>query len=149
MTVRLEPWRTETRPLTDTEFKSNRDVETAASGTVVPDVLLEDGPDRVTWYHRNETSVWPVGMKLQGMESVMGQFTDPLLNRSFGATILGDGLVRKDLKTLQSASASKTHEVCIHPLTAQPPHHRVMEGAIGRVNHKGPLRRCRQRPCRS
>ena len=121
MTVRLEPWRTETRTLTDTVFKSNRDVETAESGTVVPDVLVEDGPGRVTWYHRNETSVWPVGMRLQGMESVMGQFADPLLNRTFGAAILGDGLARKDLTTLQSDTASKIHEVCICPLTAQTP----------------------------
>ncbi len=121
LTVRLEPWRTETRPLTDTEFKSNRDVETAASGTVAPDVLVEDAPDRVTWYYRNESSVWPVGMKLQGMESVMGQFSDPLLHRTFGATILGDGLVRQDLKTLRSGKASQTHEVSIVPLTAQTP----------------------------
>ncbi len=121
MTVRLEPWRTQSRTLTDTEFKSNRDVQTAEAGTVVPDVLVEDTPERVTWYYRNETSVWPVGMKLQGMESVMAQFADPLLNRTFGGTILGEGLVRKDLKTLQSQKASKSHQVCICPLTAQTP----------------------------
>ncbi len=117
--VRLEPWRTETRAFTETEFKSNRDVETADKGVVVPDIFAEDAPDRVTWYHRNETSIWPVGMKLQGMESVMDRFADPLLNRTFGATVLGDGLIREDLKTLRSASPSKTHAFCVYPVTAQ------------------------------
>jgi len=63
--------------------------------------------------------VWPAGMKLQGMESVMDRFSDPLLNRTFGATVTGDGLVRKDLKTLRSGNAARRHQVEIYPLTAQ------------------------------
>lgn len=121
MTVKLEVWRTEPRMFTEVEFGSNRDVETADKGVVTPDVVVDDVGDSLTWYHRNESSIWPVGMRLQGMESVMDQFADPLLRRTFGATVRGEGFAKKDSKTLSSVGASTHHCVGIYPLTTQTP----------------------------
>ncbi|NLF57098.1 MAG: hypothetical protein GX580_05630 [Candidatus Hydrogenedens sp.] len=121
MEARLELWRTETRPFTPDELQSCRDIQHAEDGLVTPDTVLEgDGP-RVAWYHRNETSVWPASMRHQGMESVMGQFSDPLLHRTFGAVMAGENLVKKDRLTLRSGSPTTTHRLLIGPLTAQTP----------------------------
>ncbi len=128
VTVRLELWRTEKRPFLDYEWFScwnmggldsgNRPAE--AQCYVTPDTVADvDG--RIVWYHRNTYSVWPIGMKLQGLESVMGQLKDPLLNRTFGAAICGKGLLKKDPLTLQSEKASRSHGISIYPLTAQTP----------------------------
>ena len=55
------------------------------------------------WHHRNERSVWPVTLRLQGLESLIPAGHDPLLHRTFGGLMRGAGLVndraqRTDLK---------------------------------------------------
>lgn len=125
-TVKLELWRTQKRTFHDFEWFScwhmsgldgaNRPPE--AQCFITPDTVA-DVAGRLAWYHRNEYSVWPIGMKLQGLESLMGQLADPLANRTFGAAIIGKGLVKKDPCTLQSSQTSRTHGISIFPLTAQ------------------------------
>jgi len=88
---------------------------------VTPDTVVDASNDRVVWYHRNESSVWPIGMKLQGFESLMPKMQDPLLNRTFGAAASGPGLVKKDARTLASAKPAKSHLLSIYPLTAITP----------------------------
>ena len=44
------------------------------------------GLDRqIVWYQRNEVSIYPATLRLQGLESFLGQSRDPLLDRAFGA----------------------------------------------------------------
>ena len=101
VTAQLEVWRTEKRPFQAQEWFScwhmNGVDAAAAQGYPVLRHARHrgDGGDRVVWYHRNEYSVWPIGMKLQGLESVMAKMKDPLLNRTFGAAIRGKGLVEE------------------------------------------------------
>jgi hypothetical protein len=128
VTVRLELWRTEKRPFHDYEWFScwnmggldaaNRPPE--AQCYVTPDTVA-DAAGRIVWYHRNEYSVWPIGLRLQGLDSLIGQLKDPLANRTFGAAICGKGLVKKDPLTLRSGKAAKAHCISIYPLTAQTP----------------------------
>ena len=73
---------------------------------VTPDTVV-DGGDRLVWYHRNEYSVWPIGMKLQGLESLQEKMQDPLLNRTFGGAVFGKGLVKSDARTLKSSPAGQ------------------------------------------
>jgi len=127
--AQLELWRTKKRPFVDTgssEYQScwhmlgyNKLPGKALYN--MPDTVLEDSTDRIVWYHRNTTSVWPIGMKLQGLESVMNQLTDPLQNRTFGAAIKGPGLIRKDSRTLASAKPARSFRLSIYPLTAITP----------------------------
>lgn len=121
MEARLELWRTESRAFTADELASCRDARQSEEGQVTPDTVhAVDGP-RVVWHHRNESSVWPASMRLQGMESVMGQFSDPLLHRTFGAVMAGEGLVKKDGMTLRSERPATAHRLLVCPLTAQTP----------------------------
>ncbi|MCY2930633.1 MAG: DUF5703 domain-containing protein, partial [Planctomycetota bacterium] len=102
ISAQIEVWRTEKRP-----FQA-------------PDTVVE-GKDRVSWYHRNEDSVWPASMKQQGLALFMAKMTDPLLNRTFGAALVGVGLEKKDARTLKSSKPAKSHGISIYPLTGQTP----------------------------
>lgn len=125
MTARLELWRTEKRPFHDYEWFScwhmrGTDFDNKPKDLqlyVTPDTVA-DVPRGLCWYHRNEESVWPIGMKLQGFESVMGQFKDPLLHRTFGAAIRGAGFEKTAPNTL-TAKPAASHSLAIYPLTAQ------------------------------
>ncbi len=83
-----------------------------------PDKVLDYGADRIVWYHRNEHSIWQENLRHQGLEGFMEQSEDPLLNRTFGAAILGTRLISENATTLKSATSSRKFVVSIHPLTA-------------------------------
>jgi len=125
LSVKLESWRTEKRPLEGDELFScwhMQGTDPANLGIrlyVTPDTILDDGPDRVVWHHRNQYSVWPIGMKHQGLEPVMGDLEDPLIHRTFGGAISGEALVRQDGITLRSALPRSRHYVSVCALTAE------------------------------
>ena len=128
VSARLEVWRTEKRLFDAKDMAScwhmngvdgaNRSKEIKLY--VTPDTIV-DGGERLVWYHRNEYSVWPTGLKLQGLESLQEKLADPLLNRTFGGAIFGKGLVKQDSRTLKSAQPAKSHSVSICVLTDQTP----------------------------
>lgn len=118
--VRLETWRTDRRVLTGLEC-ANSAYGMAGSPTEVAeaaDTILSNCGDRIIWFHRNETSVWPQSMTLQGLEAFLERFPDPLQNRTFGGLIQGEGLVSQDAVTLASARPQTTCLVSLFPLTA-------------------------------
>ncbi|HUU69767.1 MAG TPA: DUF5703 domain-containing protein, partial [Planctomycetota bacterium] len=120
--VRFETWRTQKRLLTGQEIFSAYGMDGAPHPVFVfPDVILPGRKDRVVWYHRNEESIWPETMTLQGLAGFMGQSSDPLLHRTFGGMIAGDGLIASDAATLKSAAPRTRHSISICVLTAQTP----------------------------
>jgi len=128
VTARTEVWRTEKRLFGEQEWSSCWHMKGVDEGNrpkeiqcyITPDTVVEGG-ERVVWYHRNEYSVWPIGMKLQGLESAMANMKDPLLNRTFGAAMCGKGFVKSDGSTLKSGKPARSHFVSIYPLTDQTP----------------------------
>ena len=123
VTAKCEIWRTGKRPFGEAEWSSCWHMNGAAGRKdiecfLTPDTIADGGDDTVIWYHRNEYSVWPIGMKLQGLESVMDTMRDPLLHRTFGAAIRGSGMTRKDQLTLTSGKAVGNHVISIYPLTS-------------------------------
>ena len=60
-------------------------------------------------------------MKLQGLEGFMPDSSDPLLNRTFGGVIEGEGLVSKDATTLVSVQPRDQFRLAICVLTEQTP----------------------------
>lgn len=128
VTAKTEIWRTEKRLFGRQEWDSCWHMKGVDAGNrpkdiecfVTPDTVVAGG-ERVVWYHRNEYSVWPIGMKLQGLEPVMAELKDPLLKRTFGAALGGKGFVKSDAHTLKSSKPAKSHCVAIYPLTSQTP----------------------------
>ena len=114
LTAVLDPWRT--KPDSNPGSGGFRHYY-VRSGTA--DTVYEGWKDRVAWYYRNAKSIWAGNLTTQGLESWIPKAADPLLNRTFGGCIEGDGLVRKDAVTLESVAMRKRFTVSIHPLCAQ------------------------------
>jgi hypothetical protein len=73
-----------------------------------PDVVPTGLADAVAWYHRNETSVFPLTMKHQGLESVADKATDPLLHRTFGGLMTGPEFKTVDARSLTTSGPVKS-----------------------------------------
>ena len=118
--VSLEIWRKEKRLLEGKELFSAYGMGEGPHDILVyPDTVLEEESDRLVWFHRNEESVWPLTMKLQGLDSLTTRLPDPLLNRTFGGAIWGFRLVKENATTLKSKKPNRYHYVSIYVLTAQ------------------------------
>jgi hypothetical protein len=116
----LEPWRTEKRQLTGKEIHSAYGLQGGPKPVFcMPDTVLDDRKNQVVRYHRNESSIWEDNLRHQSMESVIEKFTDPLLKRTFGGCIQGDGLITENALTLKSGAMRKRFVVSIYPLIAQ------------------------------
>jgi len=122
--VQFETWRTHRRELKGREQHSV-DQYAHSRGTnphpyfVEPDVIVVAGKDRLVWYHRNERSIWADNLKLQALGHLTRTMSDPLLGRTFGGCIKGEGLIAADAQTLDSAGPRKRRLVSVYLLTAQ------------------------------
>ena len=120
--VDLELWRTKPRQLKGQELHSAYGMSGAPHPVVVePDTVTSAGRDRLVWYHRNERSIWPETLKVQGLEAFMKEGKDPLLHRTFGGLIRAKGLMATSPKRLgrHGDGTSSRQLVSIHILTAQ------------------------------
>jgi len=75
--------------------------------------------NRIVWYHRNEKSCYPVTLKNQHLDRLLEKYRDPLLYRTFGGCMKGDGLKAVDKDILKSAEPGNRFVISIYPLTAQ------------------------------
>jgi Domain of unknown function (DUF5703) len=124
VTVTAEIWRTDVRPLIGLEAHSAYglhdgpglpEAPAACSGNEAeipgaarinsrptgpgrlmcfPDTLLAGDNGALVFYHRNVESCWAGVLHHQGLGSLAGQLEDPLLHRTFGARVEGDGFER-------------------------------------------------------
>ncbi|MBN1553677.1 MAG: hypothetical protein JXA11_02945 [Phycisphaerae bacterium] len=91
MDVSLEPWRTDVRE--PGEYEKEQQC-LSSSLRMMPDVIVEDFPNALCWYHRNESSSWAANLRQQHLEEFAEDHPDPLLHRTFGGMIAGDRLVK-------------------------------------------------------
>ncbi|MBL8765004.1 MAG: hypothetical protein JNM07_12115 [Phycisphaerae bacterium] len=100
--ARLESWRRARKDLeNDDELRSSWTMHSAPAEVrrelawESPDVIIPVAGSRagITWYHRNEHSVVPFTLTRQGLDSIKGSFKDPLLGRTFGGRMGGDGFI--------------------------------------------------------
>lgn len=117
----FEPWRTKCRELTGNETHSAYGVqgESAEPIFVEPDTIVAGQNNRIIWYHRNERSIWKANLQLQALGDMTTRLKDPLLNRTFGALIEGEGLVTRTKTVLQTENPQKELTLSIYPLTLQ------------------------------
>ena len=118
--ITLETWRGKQRTLSEGELFSAYGMDGSPEPvTVTPDTVLPAQGDRIVWFHRNETSIWRETLGLQGMGSWARRAMDPLLNRTFGGVIKGDGLINADATTIKSREARRRYVVSCCMLTAR------------------------------
>jgi len=94
-----------------------------------PDSIFENQKNRIVFFHRNNHSIWPDNLRLQGLKIVSEN--DPLFYRTFGAIIQGKGLINKKRDQLISKSKSKSFVITITPLTSIAP---KLQGWVNAVN---------------
>lgn len=89
----LESWRADTKHLAGDELLSSWTMQEAPAGTPISESadVVYAANERVVFYHRNEHSIVPFSLKLQGLESAAGVTPDPLLRRTFGGVMRGKG----------------------------------------------------------
>lgn len=117
----LEPWRVRSRALSDEESVG---AERFAAGEPVlslPDVFIDTQTNALAWLHRNLRSVWAGTLRHQGMESWIPEGRDPLLDRTFGGWVQGDGFRRDRLRVLVTPEPVRNFRLGVHVLTAQTP----------------------------
>lgn len=81
--------------------------------------VLERKPDRIQWYHRNESSFFETILTYQNVSELIGKYPDPYMNRTFGAAIIGENMYPENDSTLISSEETKKHMLSIYPYTAQ------------------------------
>lgn len=120
MQVGLEVWRSEPRELAGREKQSAYGMTGSPEPLIVEaDTILPRRENRITWFHSNETSCYPITLRVQGLGALLDRFPDPLLHRTFGGCILGEGLVAADDQTLRSTEPGRRRHAAISLLTAQ------------------------------
>jgi hypothetical protein len=119
MQVVYERWRDQQRLLEGEEINSAYGLEGGPEPLVVyGDSIILDAADAVTWYHRNQKSAWPGILRHQGLADILNVTSDPLQNRTFGASMRGDAMARINPTTLRSRAPAQKHLVTISALTA-------------------------------
>ena len=67
--AKLELWRTQERALVGGEENGTDTPASDLAPVVHPDVVAGKQRDRVVWFHRNESSIWPATLKHQGLDA--------------------------------------------------------------------------------
>jgi alpha-L-fucosidase 2 len=120
MQAKLELWRTKTHPYNESSPDKGGLFE--MDGHPIPlsfeaDTVLPATTNRVTWYHFNSSSIYPIVLKQEHLESLVQKYPDPLLHRCFGATLTGPGLVSSDDHTMKSAVPKRSLRLDLIGLT--------------------------------
>ncbi|MCK5733043.1 MAG: hypothetical protein KAI38_02590, partial [Candidatus Latescibacteria bacterium] len=118
MQVMLEVWRDRERPFEEGEDEGADGFKRPK--VIYPDKVMSGRKDSIVWYHRNRISPWRSTMELQHLHPAMEIGEDPLLHRTFGGVIQGDGLVTVDDRTLKTVNPGKAFRVSIFTDTAVP-----------------------------
>jgi hypothetical protein len=117
----LESWRTRQRLLDQEEVAYSDPFYHSGQPTIqYPDTILDGQKDRVVWYHHNAHSAWPATMKLQGLATLMARAVDPLLDRTFGAAIVGEGMASDGATALKSTRPRQRQTIAVFVLTQHP-----------------------------
>ncbi|CAN5500739.1 hypothetical protein BH11ARM1_BH11ARM1_06880 [soil metagenome] len=119
-TVNFECWRNEARELPKDEGASAWSAQNAPVPLIESADHFVSGADKVTWYHRNETSIVPTIWENQSLTNLAGRY-DPLIHRTFGGELEGKGMVLEGPRALITSQPMKNFEFKITTHTAQTP----------------------------
>ncbi|MCH7226095.1 DUF5703 domain-containing protein [Haloferula sp. A504] len=117
----VEIWRTETRMLDRVEGREKESHSSYENFSdlckVHPDTVLPHDGLGIAWCHHNTESIWERNMRHTGLEEEISKHRDPLLQRTFGAVIRGEGMRAESDLVLASAEPSTDQRIQITVLT--------------------------------
>jgi len=119
----LEIWRTRSHPYEEHspdkgglfEFGNHSVPLDFAADTVLP-----AAKHQISWYHFNPSSIYPLVLEQEHLQSLAAKYPDPLLHRCFGAALVGPGLASKDDRTLESSTPGRNLRLDLIALTTPP-----------------------------
>jgi hypothetical protein len=118
--VHLELWRTSQRTLPEKEDSCPIGKRSVSDVTQIdPDTVWKTSEQPLIWFHRNQRSIWPETMIHQGLESLMAKQVDPILHRTFGAAIVGEGFIKQNDLQLKAIEPKRHFSIRVYPLTSQ------------------------------
>ena len=85
------------------------------------DTVLPAADGRLTWYHRNASSLFPLVLRQQKLEQLQSKYNDPLLGRIFGAVMQGRNLISSGDRMLRSSRPQKDLQLDLVALTTTAP----------------------------
>ncbi len=131
----LESWRTSEHVLKGEELKSSWLMHDAPASVEVKESadVIVPSDDAVVWYHRNESSYTPFTLAHQGLSDVASSFEDPLILRTFGGRVDGDGWERVNSNTM--STAAPTRRTSMH-ITASCSQADDLEGWLERLGER-------------
>lgn len=86
---------------------------------VYPDTIISAENNELIWCHRNKTSCWSATLEHQNLADYIRVGKDPLLNRTFGALVKGNGLIKVNDRQLAASNPQKQITISVYPFTAQ------------------------------
>jgi alpha-L-fucosidase 2 len=119
----LEIWRTRSHPY-DEHSPDNGGLFEFGDHSVPldfgADTVLPAAKHQISWYHFNRSSIFPLVLEQEHLQSLASKYPDPLLHRCFGAALQGPGLVSKDDRTLESSAPGRRLRLDLIALTTPP-----------------------------
>ena len=116
----LELWRTKTHPYNEPSPDKGGLFEMGDHAVPLnfeADTVMPASASQVTWYHFNSSSLYPIVLEQEHLQSLLEKYPDPLLHRCFGAILTGPGLVGGDDHTLKSAAPGRSLRLDLIGLT--------------------------------
>jgi len=117
--VSLRVWVDANAPVIRVKGESTLLVEVVASfETLRPCEELDDRADRLVWGYRNASSEWMKHVQSQNTPEFAATVADPILNRTSGCRMDGEGFVRADKRSLKLAAAREV-DLSVRVLSSQ------------------------------
>jgi len=117
----LESWRNQRKRLEGKELESSWTMRNAPASIEVSEAadLDVDQAGAVVWYHRNETSIVPLTLEHQGLSAAASLLRDPLLGRTFGGWMAGEGFAKSGSRSLETRAAVRNFEFKLSAVAQQ------------------------------
>ncbi|MCP5537491.1 MAG: hypothetical protein H7A51_14815 [Akkermansiaceae bacterium] len=116
-----EIWRTEKRKLDRREGGEREETSCAYNRPekklVNPDIILPHGKNEITWCHHNLESQWRANLELTALGDQVDKMTDPVLHRTFGVVMRGDGFSAASGTELKTTKPTKRFSLQCFALT--------------------------------
>ena len=119
--VELRVWVDANHPVIRVTGTSATPVDATASfETLRSCVDLDDRADRLAWGYRNETSAWMDRVRAQSTPEFAARVVDPILGRTSGCRLSGEGFIREGRRSLRLRGAHAL-DLSIQVLSSQAP----------------------------
>jgi alpha-L-fucosidase 2 len=120
MQATLELWRTKTHPYNESSPDKGGLFEMGDHAIPLnfeADTVLPASANQVAWYHFNSSSIYPIVLEQEHLESLLQKYPDPLLHRCFGAALSGPELISSGDHAMKSSAPERSLRLDVIGLT--------------------------------